>query len=144
MLLVAMFGLFFYTFEQFNFEIGDVKSEGEGSSVSVHEHEKGSLGAHKNNTEFNRPTVVIATDFSYSPAIIRVEEGRPFTLILKNEGNIEHDLEITNSNGKLVHLHVQPGEEAIENVLLPKGTYQFVCSVPGHKEAGMFGSMVVS
>ncbi|MDP4549616.1 cupredoxin domain-containing protein [Alkalihalobacillus macyae] len=145
LLLVTVFALFFYTFEQLNIGSEEIKNnKGVASPHSAHELGTGSLSPQLDSSKLDMPTVVIATDFSYSPATIRVDEGIPFLLVLKNNGGIEHDLEITNSQGVLVHLHVQPGEETKENISLPRGTYQYVCTVPGHKESGMVGSMIVS
>jgi len=35
------------------------------------------------------------------------------------------------------------GDSTTVTVNLPAGTYTFYCSVPGHKEAGMTGTLVV-
>lgn len=136
LLLVALFGVLFYSFEYV-----DIGSQGVNNEAALSHH---TGREHKSSSKLDTQTIVIATDFSYSPTAIRIEEGKPFTLILKNNGDSEHDLEITNSEGVLVHLHAQPGEETKDNVTLPSGTYRYVCTVPGHKEAGMFGSIVVS
>lgn len=39
---------------------------------------------------------------------------------------------------------VQPGGTSIDTVTLKPGTYQFYCPVPGHKAAGMKGTVTVT
>ena len=38
----------------------------------------------------------------------------------------------------------QPGGSSKVTVTLKPGTYQFYCPIPGHKEAGMEGTLTVS
>ena len=105
------------------------------------------------------------TDFAYTPSSITVPAGQPVTLTLNNTGNIEHDFviesidvetEVIRDNGSNAHhahgaernydLHVsaRPGETSIVLVTIAKsGTYKIICSVEGHKEAGMIGELIV-
>ena len=39
---------------------------------------------------------------------------------------------------------VQPGGKSTDTLTLKPGTYTFYCPVPGHKEAGMKGTLVVN
>jgi uncharacterized cupredoxin-like copper-binding protein len=61
-----------------------------------------------------------------------------YTFDLKNDGHIPHDLTI---NGPGVDNKktptIAPGKTAQLSVDLKSGTYDFYCSVPGHKAAGM-------
>ncbi len=104
------------------------------------------------------------TDFSYNPSSITIPAGQPVTLTLKNTGFVEHDFVIKEinvgmtaieSNGSEGHAHgtgaeydlhvsTMPGDTSVLqfNVLEP-GTYEFFCSVEGHKEAGMIGELIV-
>mgnify|MGYP005856393563 CR=1 FL=1 len=46
--------------------------------------------------------------------------------------------------GAMVHTNADPGSAgAIEFTPTAPGRYQFICTIPGHKEAGMVGEMVV-
>ena len=38
---------------------------------------------------------------------------------------------------------VQPGQSGTAVVNLAPGTYQYWCSIPGHKDAGMVGTITV-
>jgi len=61
---------------------------------------------------------------------------------LTNRGAILHDVTIPALGFQLV---AQPGQRAV-GALTPTtpGTYEFYCSVPGHREAGMIGRLVVT
>ncbi len=84
---------------------------------------------------------IVATEFSYTPASVTVKLGEPINIVLVNEGKIEHDLEIA---AFAFHLHAQPGETVVGG-LVPdqEGVFKLDCTVPGHAEAGMTGTMVV-
>jgi uncharacterized cupredoxin-like copper-binding protein len=82
---------------------------------------------------------VSATEFAFDPDPVEVPAGVPVTLVLVNDGLVEHDLTIDSIG--LVIL-AQPGETARETVTFEAGTYEIHCTVPGHHEAGMVGALV--
>ncbi len=60
--------------------------------------------------------------------------------------NIEtgtHDLVIRNVPGFQVEVSGD-GDTATKKVKLAKGKYEFYCTIPGHEEAGMKGTLTVS
>jgi uncharacterized cupredoxin-like copper-binding protein len=64
---------------------------------------------------------------------------------VKNDGHIPHDLTINGpgvSNQKTPLIN--PGKTAKLSVELKTGSYDFYCSVPGHKQAGMDVKVTVS
>jgi len=101
-------------------------------------------GAAKPSAESpTRSTVyVTAKEFSFDPTILTVKAGEDSTISLKNAGTIEHDLTVGDAGFKLV---VSAGNSAEKVLKIDKpGTYEFHCSVAGHKEAGMKGQLTVS
>lgn len=84
---------------------------------------------------------VRTTEFAFNPENIQVPAGVPVTLILVNDGVVEHDFSIEELN---LHVLVQPGESKRETVTFTAGTYDVHCTVPGHHEAGMVGTLVAS
>ncbi len=103
-----------------------------------------------------------AVDIAYEPQSIEVTAGRPVTLTLVNEGALEHDFNITkilvtdvhdsNEGGHAghddassdLHTSVEPGgRSTLTFTPTTPGTYDFYCSVPGHREAGMVGQLSV-
>jgi len=85
---------------------------------------------------------VTAKEFSFDPGTLTVKAGEDSTISLKNAGSIEHDLTVGDAGFKLV----VPGGNSREKVLKidKPGTYEFHCSVSGHKEAGMKGTLTVT
>ena len=62
------------------------------------------------------------------------------TFVFKNIGQVLHDFTI---NGKSTPM-IQPGQTARLVVTFTKaGTYPYLCTVPGHAEAGMKGTFTV-
>ncbi|MDR7416891.1 MAG: cupredoxin domain-containing protein [Armatimonadota bacterium] len=89
-----------------------------------------------------QPIKVVAKEFSFEPKEIKVKAGQPVKLLLENKGVIEHDIVIEKLNAKTQPL--KPGKSAeVSFTPKAKGRYLIYCSVPGHKEAGMTGTLVV-
>jgi uncharacterized cupredoxin-like copper-binding protein len=109
--------------------------------------------------------VLEASDFAYDIPSITVKAGEPVLLTIKNTGQLEHDfvIEKIDATTKVIqdggsdehhahgveanydlHVSAQVGETSIlQFTVSESGTYQFFCSVEGHKEAGMVGELIV-
>jgi plastocyanin len=88
---------------------------------------------------------VVAREFEFGPVNVTVPANEPFTLVLDNTGGVvEHDLDVPALGG--LHIHAMPHSEARGTMVIvgAPGRYDFSCTLPGHKEAGMRGSMVVA
>jgi uncharacterized cupredoxin-like copper-binding protein len=85
-----------------------------------------------------------ATDFKFDPADPTVKAGN-VTFNLKNDGQVQHSLEIEDVNGedKEIEGDVSPGSDGTLTVDLKPGTYEFYCPVDSHKEMGMTGEITV-
>ncbi len=84
---------------------------------------------------------VTATEFKFDPATITVKAGDKVTLTLNNKGTLEHTFVQPDLN---INLKAAAGQSASTTFTATKaGSYQVVCDVPGHKEAGMVGTIVV-
>lgn len=127
---------------------------------------------------------ISAYEMGYTPPSVTLEKGKEYTLVLKNDGKVFHDLtakkfdvEITymgdmpdhpKSTGllddllgvnkahasgdhgggheetKYIHMNANPGQTVkIKFIPEESGEFKFYCSVPGHEEAGMHGSVKV-
>lgn len=76
-------------------------------------------------------------EFEFDPAEITVEAGE-VTITAQNNGVVEHDFSIEEAD---VKVYATGGEQTTETITLEPGTYTFFCSVPGHREAGMEGTL---
>lgn len=79
-------------------------------------------------------------DMSYAPAKLDVAHAGRYAIKVVNTANIPHD--IVFSNG--VKLVLAPGKQASTVLDIPDSGLTFFCSLPGHKEAGMTGTIVVN
>jgi Cu+-exporting ATPase len=85
---------------------------------------------------------VAARDVRFEPDAITVPSGSWVVIALRNEDPIFHDLEVEGLAN--VDVGARPGQTASIRVRLDRpGTYDFLCTVPGHAEAGMTGTLVV-
>jgi plastocyanin len=87
-----------------------------------------------------RQIEVTATDFAFDPGDITVEAGEDLAIVLTSE-DLLHDFTIDELDA---HVAADRGETA-EGGLTAEGagTYTYYCSVPGHREAGMEGTLTV-
>lgn len=88
-----------------------------------------------------RELVVTATDFSFSPSELVVEVGESISLTLVNQGAISHDLSIPTLG---VRVAAAPGGRSTTGFIATKsGSFQILCTYPGHVESGMTGVLLV-
>jgi nitrite reductase (NO-forming) len=83
---------------------------------------------------------VEAFDLGFKPNAITVDAPGRYTVTFKNTGTIPHDL--TFANGTTTGA-VEGGKSATVDVDVPAAGVTFICSVPGHAQAGMQGTVAV-
>jgi uncharacterized cupredoxin-like copper-binding protein len=84
---------------------------------------------------------VVAQDIFFEPKELTIPANTDVTVNLPNEGAAPHNFSI---DALGIDVDMAPG--AAEQVVInaPAGEYEFYCNVPGHKEAGMVGTLIVS
>ena len=82
---------------------------------------------------------VAAFDLGFDPAQLTVPEPGRYEVELTNTGAIPHD--ITFPGGEMAHANA--GESATVEVDIPADGLTFICSIPGHEQAGMKGAVSV-
>jgi uncharacterized cupredoxin-like copper-binding protein len=111
-------------------------------------------GQSKPSTEIH----VDMTDFAFTPNQYIVPAGQEITLHVEHDGTVEHDFIIMKYDTSVGdhfdkedqqnvywQIKVQPGQSQTITFIAPEqpGTYQIVCGMAGHVEAGMVGKMEV-
>lgn len=114
---------------------------------------------------------VIGKEFSFDPAQLSFAAGQRVRLTFVNQGSIDHEIEFEGMRAENVMLdwsragavpdeekeeiaeHAEEGEveayaapggtTVVEFTPAASGTFEFVCGLPGHEEAGMVGSLVI-
>lgn len=106
-------------------------------------------------------TVDMTDNMRYTPADIRVKQGETVRFIVKNSGQIKHEMSLGTEKELLEHLEVMrkfpdmehdepskvtlaPGQQGeIVWQFTRAGVVNFACLMPGHYEGGMKGSVKV-
>jgi uncharacterized cupredoxin-like copper-binding protein len=83
---------------------------------------------------------VSAAEMRYAPPRIAVAAGE-VPVVLRNDGTVVHDLRIEDKPSLL--LEAAPGQTSTATWSLNKGRFEFYCSLPGHRSAGMDGVLEV-
>ena len=86
-----------------------------------------------------RTLEVSAFDLGFEPAQLTVPAPGRYEVALTNSGAIPHD--ITFAGGEMAHANA--GETSTVEVDVPAEGLSFICSIPGHEQAGMKGSVTV-
>ena len=83
------------------------------------------------------------SEYKFSPNTLTASPGATVQVTLKNAGSLQHDfhVDVVNVTSDLV----DPGKSLDFSFTAPSqpGQYQFWCTVPGHKELGMVGTLTV-
>ncbi|HKI28158.1 MAG TPA: cupredoxin domain-containing protein, partial [Actinomycetota bacterium] len=87
---------------------------------------------------------VSLTEFAISPPMIHASAGEPLTFEVTNEGTAPHTFAIDTGEEVEATAEIPPADSAtLEISALEAGTYETFCTIAGHKEAGMVGSLML-
>lgn len=115
-----------------------------GDHGSMHSSDSGMMGS---STMKNQPVAsgareipVRATSFRFTPKTIDLDAGEKVAIVLTST-DVEHDFTVEGGDHVV---HAGGGKTAEGGLTIEKpGTYTFYCSVSGHRQAGMSGTLVV-
>ncbi len=125
---------------------GDDTTSGSETATETTAEEKGSTEA-EGGTAGGGSTVAIEADPSGSLAYTTDEataKAGKVTIDFTNSSPIGHDVDVEDSGGETV-AETEIITESSESTTaeLEAGEYKFYCSVPGHRQAGMEGTLTV-
>jgi uncharacterized cupredoxin-like copper-binding protein len=95
-------------------------------------------GSARSSSPTATTVAVAASEFKFVLSKKIVPAGT-VTFVVSNKGHVPHDFKI---KGKKTAM-LAPGKKATLKVVLPKGKFPYVCTVPGHAAAGMKGILTV-
>ena len=84
---------------------------------------------------------VDAVDIAFEPNELTIAAGTDVVITVSNKGALQHDFTVDDLGVQSDMLN--GGDTATVTINAEPGTYEFYCSVPGHKEAGMVGTLTV-
>lgn len=87
------------------------------------------------------PVNVTLSEYKIEPAPVKLVQGKN-TLVIKNNGTMTHDFYVKDLN---IKVEVGAGQEKKQEVTAGKaGTFEVICTQPGHVDSGMKGTVEVS
>lgn len=115
------------------------------ANVAITQRQTGGAAAEESTapeTVAGLPTIEVgAFDLYFEPPNISIPPDMDIQVTLNNQGAAEHNWVVTQPGLETPLLN--GGESGSVTVNLPAGTYEVICSVPGHAEAGMVGVLTV-
>ena len=92
---------------------------------------------------------IVATDLKFTPATLQAKVGQTVKLLMENKGVIEHDIALptiqADKPAATLKAIAKPNQStSLEFTPTAPGNYEYVCTIPGHKEAGMKGTLNVT
>ena len=86
---------------------------------------------------------VTASDFSFDPSQLNVKPGQPVTVNFKNRGAVVHTFTIPDLG--LNTGPIQPGSDRTVafNAPTQAGSHEFLCTIAGHADQGMKGTITI-
>ena len=100
----------------------------------------GATGATTGGEAVAGKVTVKLEDIFFDPKELTIPANTPIEFDLPNVGASPHDFSI---DALKVSVPVEPGDTGSVTINAPAGTYEYYCNVPGHKEAGMVGTLIV-
>jgi plastocyanin len=124
-----------------------VRGSGDASSKAddgmMDDGDNGHMGGHDESSDVAddaRRIEVTGSSFKFDPDEIRVEDGEDVAIVLTSK-DILHDFTIDELDA---HVAADPGKTEEGGFTADKpGRYTFYCTVAGHRDAGMEGTLVV-
>jgi uncharacterized cupredoxin-like copper-binding protein len=86
---------------------------------------------------------ISGSGFSFTKTSVTAKAGT-VTLNAMNPQSVAHDISIKGNGVDVKGNQVDNGGTSTVTANLKPGTYEFYCSVPGHEQAGMKGTLTVS
>ena len=85
---------------------------------------------------------LVAEDIMWSTTEIHAKINQPIELTLRNDGALDHDFVIEELD---IDVLLSPGAiEVVKFTVDYPATIKYICSIPGHEEAGMVGEIVIT
>ena len=132
----------------------------------AHSHDATSFGEPGNPKRKSRVVEITMKEADgkmlFEPSEVLVTQGEQISFLIKNVGALRHEIVIGTVEANLAHAeemkknpdmeHDDPNAKELEpgtsgNLLwrfTKAGRFDFSCLIPGHREAGMYGTIIVS
>ena len=85
----------------------------------------------------------LSSGLKFNTKVLHARAGK-IKVVFTNLSTMHHNVRIESGENELGGTKTIGKGTAIAYVTLKKGSYNFYCSVPGHEDAGMHGTLIVS
>jgi uncharacterized cupredoxin-like copper-binding protein len=116
----------------------DTTSPPAAQSSSVNSHVDSSVSAGGTSADVQTFTMV-SDNLSFSPNALTVKKGKPVTITITNVGLHTFTIDALGVNVPLTKFSA-----TVAFTPAKAGTFTFYCATPGHREAGMVGTLTVT
>lgn len=146
--VAALFVLVFASVAMVACGSSSTSSSSSTSTASTSESGAAATGGEKAASAKGGQTLKVEADpngqLSYVPSKLTAKAGN-VTIDFTNPQGLSHDIAVEGSGGKMLGKSelVQEGSATLTLSNLKPGTYHYFCTVPGHREAGMEGTLTV-
>ena len=144
-----------------------VATEADHDAEADHDEGDEDANAHLEVAPKDQLFLVQMTNFAFTPNVLEAEAGDVIEIAIQNVEAVLHDftidkidadLHISYLGGSGEHAHAEgmememadlhfpltePGSGVVHIKVHEPGEYVFYCSVPGHREAGMEGTLII-
>ncbi len=119
-------------------EVVDQNKEVENTSADENQVEQGSVDS---QSGVDRVIEIDAFNFGYSEEEIRVKQGETVRIIMTSTDGT-HDFVVDELNIQSGVISTN-GVTEVEFEATQTGVYEFYCSIGSHRQAGMFGTLII-
>lgn len=86
--------------------------------------------------------IIVGTEFAFEPETIEIPVNEEVVIEFRNLGTVDHDLVIEEFGVATGSMRIG-SKKAVRFTPTETGEFALICSIPGHPEAGMTGTVSV-
>ena len=86
--------------------------------------------------------IIVGTEFAFEPNVLEIPVNQEAVIVFRNRGTVDHDLVIEEFGVATGSMRIG-SEKTVRFTPTEVGDFDLICSIPGHPEAGMTGTISV-
>ena len=86
--------------------------------------------------------IIVGTEFAFEPETIEIPVNQEAVIEFRNLGTVDHDLVIEEFGVATGSMRIG-SKKTVRFTPTVTGAFALICSIPGHPEAGMTGTLIV-
>lgn len=86
--------------------------------------------------------IIVGTEFAFEPETIQIPVNEEAVIEFRNLGTVDHDLVIEEFDVATGSMRIG-SKKTVRFTPTVLGEFELICSIPGHPDAGMTGTVIV-